>query len=156
MQSVWLALQVELHMPPWQIWPVVQTVPQLPQLALSLSVVVQKGTPASSVQSVSPPASLASTPPQFVEQLPLLQTWPTEHTVPRDGNIRSLLDVDLGRDDWLPFAIVTPDGQWHQGTECMARSIVEGLRTLSDWPAEARALAQRYVAHVGVMVDCHT
>jgi hypothetical protein len=75
----------QTQVPTAQISPTPHAFPHLPQLALSVSVVVQKETPASLVQSVSPPPASgpASTPPQLVEHMPFEHTCPALHTVPQ-------------------------------------------------------------------------
>jgi hypothetical protein len=68
--------QVALQVPPEQALPAVQTLPQAPQLALSVVSLAQYGAPPSGVQSVSFDW-------QLVVHVPPEHTWPVPHTLPQ-------------------------------------------------------------------------
>jgi len=55
--------------------------------------------------------------------------------------------------DMLPFAIVTPDGEWHEKGEMMWFGMVANMR--EDWPQRARDLLERHLDCIAVGVDCH-
>lgn len=57
-------------------------------------------------------------------------------------NIRNVSELRLGL---LPFAVVTPDGKWHDS---------EGKQPLM-WEAEWAAFLAQFIDHVVVAVDCH-
>jgi len=76
--------------------------------------------------------------------------------VPLDGNARPLLDLDLtSSDNWIPFAIVTPDGAWHEKAKMGWWAMTTGNQTAEEWQTEARGLALQYKEHVAVVVDLH-
>jgi len=68
-----------------------------------------------------------------------------------DGNVNYVYDIL--KEDKLPFAIVTPDGQW------LEKGIMGWFGTVSnadtDWPTRARNILSDYQDHFAVTVDCH-
>jgi hypothetical protein len=69
----------QAHVPAVHTWPASQTLPHMPQFALSVLVFAQYGTPPSGVHSASPPPS---SPPHSIAHLPAVHTSPTEHVLP--------------------------------------------------------------------------
>lgn len=73
---------------------------------------------------------------------------------PHDGDIAPVTQIG----EFLPFAIVTPDGEWHEGARMgwFAMTSEEPGSTGEDaWP---RAAAELLLAHrecTAVLVDCH-
>ena len=63
-----------------------------------------------------------------------------------ENNARPLREIPLDRVDGMPFAVITPNGQWHD-----AGDVVPG-----EWHRHVKELAGRYLDHLAVAVDCHT
>jgi hypothetical protein len=59
-----------------------------------------------------------------------------------EDNIRMVSELRSGL---LPYAVVTPDGQWH---DC------KGKQT-SQWETEWSAFVAQFPNHVAVAIDCH-
>jgi hypothetical protein len=57
-------------------------------------------------------------------------------------------------DSWIPFAILGPDGSWHEKGKMGWWACVSNEK--EDWPSQARALFERYrEGHYAVALDCH-
>jgi hypothetical protein len=61
-----------------------------------------------------------------------------------------------GGDEWVPFAIVTPDGEWHERGSMGSFAMVSDKHSKHDWTTEARRIMAQFSGHVAVGVDCHT
>ena len=59
-----------------------------------------------------------------------------------EDNVRPVSQL---RSDLLPFAVITPDGQWQ---DCEGKSE-------QQWETEWSALRHEYAGHVAVAFDCH-
>ncbi len=74
-------------------------------------------------------------------------------------NIARVRDIP---DDFLPAAIVTPEGDWHAGPIVMEDELFEAHRDEEeldprrDWAQEARALLSQYPDDTAIVVDCHS
>jgi hypothetical protein len=67
----------------------------------------------------------------------------TCHTL--ESNVRPVRDIPLDEVDGMPFAVVTPDGQWHDADDVP-----------DEWHRHVKDLAGHYPDHLAVAVDCHT
>jgi hypothetical protein len=60
-------------------------------------------------------------------------------------------------DNWIPFAIVTPDGEWHEKGDMGWWGIVNDAK--SNWEQEAKEIINKYrkgeIKYMAVAVDCH-
>lgn len=73
------------------------------------------------------------------------------HTI--EPNVTSVERLLGWKDDEMPFAIVTPDGEWHQKGDMGWWGMVSNE---SDaWPAQARELFTKYSDCLGVGCDLH-
>jgi hypothetical protein len=54
-----------------------------------------------------------------------------------------------------PFAIVTPDGQWHERGKMGWFGQVSQKRSQEAWEAEITEIFQRYPDHLAVGCDLH-
>lgn len=70
-----------------------------------------------------------------------------------DRNTRAV--AELGTEKDPPFAIVTPDGSWHERGKMGWFGSTHGNRTHGDWETEARGIFAQYTDHVAVGLDCH-
>jgi hypothetical protein len=72
---------------------------------------------------------------------------------PHAGDIRPVSTITTG---FVPHAIVTPDGAWHEGWD-QGMFVAERGRSMSDevWVSEARGLLKSHADHLAVLVDCH-
>lgn len=59
-----------------------------------------------------------------------------------EDNVRPVVEIRSGL---LPFAVVTPEGRWHDR---------EG-KTEADWIAEWSTLKRRFEDYLAVAIDCH-
>jgi hypothetical protein len=58
-------------------------------------------------------------------------------------------------DEWIPFAIITPDGEWHEKGKMRWFAMVEGEVDEDEWVKQARALVAANPETVAVAVDMH-
>lgn len=72
-----------------------------------------------------------------------------------DRNVRRAGDLPSDGDGWAPFAIVTPDGSWHERAKMGWFGSTHGSRTHADWDNEARGICAQYADHMAVGLDCH-
>lgn len=67
---------------------------------------------------------------------------------------RNMSLVSFRHPDFRPWAVVTPDGEWHERAQMgwfgMARSEHD-----DDWSARCEDIFARYPDHLVVAVDCH-
>ena len=56
---------------------------------------------------------------------------------------------------YVPFAIITPDGEWHQQGQMGWWAIVSDSKTGNDWHEAVKKLLAQYSDHLAVTVDCH-
>jgi hypothetical protein len=74
------------------------------------------------------------------------------------GNSRptcELLDHDGQGNPFYPFAIVTPDGQWHEKGKMGWWAMVTDEKPDDTWHEEVRELYEKFGDSVAVLVDCH-
>jgi hypothetical protein len=75
---------------------------------------------------------------------------------PKGGNIRKtseVLDLIKSGHDLIPFAIVTPEGEWCQKGKMGWWAMVSDEN--SNWKTEARAILEKYPETYAITVDCH-
>ena len=72
---------------------------------------------------------------------------------PENNNIVPLAHIDIENPDFGVFAIVTPDGEWHQRAEMGWF----GMTTNDNdaWEQDMATLLKQHEACIGVLVDCH-
>lgn len=56
---------------------------------------------------------------------------------------------------WYPFAIVTPDGEWHERGEMGWFGLAMNEKLNSEWNAEVDTILAKYPDHIATVVDCH-
>jgi hypothetical protein len=79
--------------------------------------------------------------------------WPTQWV--DHGNIVS---VDAIPDDFSSFAVLTPDGKWHERGKMGMFATVSDEKSDDDWQKAFHAAVDHYKGqggHVAVVVDCH-
>jgi hypothetical protein len=88
--------------------------------------------------------------------------WPNEDTRSKDWpaprynehdnvhRIEDLLNMDL---PYVPFAIVTPDGAWHEKGKMGWFGMVSDEK--DTWTEECMNILRKYADHLIVIVDCH-
>lgn len=64
-----------------------------------------------------------------------------------ENNACPVRDIPLDEVDGMPFAVITPDGHWHDA---------ENDAPADEWHRHVKDLAGRYPDHLAVAVDCHT
>lgn len=78
------------------------------------------------------------------------------HEIPlEDSNVMPVALIDRRTDDWRPFAILTPDGEWHEQGRMGWWGIVTGEQESDDWTAEAEKIMDDHADCVAVVVDVH-
>ena len=79
------------------------------------------------------------------------------HFEPSSSDIMPLENLPLDdpeqMKDLIPFAIVTPDGKWHEEGQIGWRGIVSDEK--DTWRDEALEILKNYRDHVAIVVDCH-
>lgn len=72
-----------------------------------------------------------------------------------DGDVKPVAEIDMDRVRYLPTAIVTPDGAWHeQGTPGWFGTIANA-KPEDAWGREVSALLDANREAIAVVVDCH-
>lgn len=66
---------------------------------------------------------------------------------------RNFFQVSELRPDWSAFAIVTPNGEWHEKGKMGWWAIVTDEK--KNWPAEMYELASAFPEHNALYLDCH-
>lgn len=56
---------------------------------------------------------------------------------------------------YIPFAVVTPDGQWHEKGEMGWWAMVSNEKQQEQWNTIVRGLYEQYPDHLLVLVDAH-
>jgi len=57
--------------------------------------------------------------------------------------------------DFIPFAVVTPDGLWHEKGEMGWWAVVTNEKSDSKWKREVKSIFKKYPDHWAVLLDCH-
>ena len=82
--------------------------------------------------------------------------WPTQW-VPFGGDIKPVAEIRLEQMSFTPFAIVTPDGEWHASSADWWSGDPEGQQGKAvDWQQEVIALLAANPTATAVVVDCHS
>ena len=66
---------------------------------------------------------------------------------------RNIFPLTALRQGWSAFAIVTPDGQWHEKAEMGWWGMT--TNETKDWDKLQYEIASAFPEHIGVWVDCH-
>lgn len=77
---------------------------------------------------------------------------------PRDdlrNNTRLVRDIPIAESHYVPFALLTPDGEWHQAGIMHTWAIVTDAISPGVWHGQVKAILTRYPEHLAVAVDCH-
>ena len=77
-----------------------------------------------------------------------------EHHTP-ENNTRLVHDIPIDEIHYCPFAVITPDGQWHHEGRMGWWGIVTDEVDPSEWHEEVKRLLAQYPNHLAVAVDCH-
>ena len=72
------------------------------------------------------------------------------------NNSRPVREIPLDDPYYLPFAVLTPDGQWHEMGQMGSFAMVSDEKPPQEWHQIVRDLYGKYPDHVAVTVDCHT
>lgn len=73
---------------------------------------------------------------------------------PIGGNWRRVSEIPKSAQ--IPFAVVTPDGEWHQKGEMLMFGISRDEMPEEDWDVKLQSIYGDYHDHIAVVVDCHT
>lgn len=68
------------------------------------------------------------------------------------GDVRPLAHI---RKELTPFAVVTPDGQWHQKGDMGWWGMARNEQPKDEWKAQVESLLAAHQRCVAVVVDCH-
>ena len=82
--------------------------------------------------------------------------WLRDREPTRASHTDNLATIEqvIGRKKF-PFAIITPEGMWHeQGCMGWWGAVIDGKET-ADWHTEAEAILRNYADHSLVLVDAH-
>ena len=58
-------------------------------------------------------------------------------------------------DGFIPFAVITPDGEWHEKGEMGWWGMASNKKKESLWKKEVEAIFKQYPDHIAVLLDCH-
>ena len=70
-------------------------------------------------------------------------------------NCRPLSEIPLDDPHYIPFAIVTPDGEWTEQGEMGWWAVVNNGKDFKHWHKAAKSVLEKYPEHLAVAVDCH-
>lgn len=73
-----------------------------------------------------------------------------------ENNARPVHEIPVDDPFYLPFAVLTPDGQWHEMGQMGPFAMVSEEKPSQEWHQIVRELYAQYAEHVAVAVDCHT
>ena len=57
--------------------------------------------------------------------------------------------------EYLPFAVLTPDGKWHERAKMLWFAIEKDPKEGDAWKDEVLAILRKYEDYVAVSLDCH-
>ena len=72
-----------------------------------------------------------------------------------ENNTRLVHDIPTDDIYYCPFAVITPDGQWHQSGSMGWWGIVTDEIDPDEWHEDVKKLLAQYPNHFAVAVDCH-
>lgn len=70
-------------------------------------------------------------------------------------NRRVVGDVDWEGEWVLPYAIVTPDGEWHSKGKMYMFGMSDNKMTKEEWRKHALEVLNQYKDHFAIVLDCH-
>lgn len=73
-----------------------------------------------------------------------------------ENNCRPVSEIPLDDPYYVPFALLTPDGEWIEQGAMGWWGIVSDAVDRNAWNVSVRAVLERYKDHLAVAVDCHT
>ena len=68
------------------------------------------------------------------------------------NNCRPVSEIPPNALHYIPFAILTPDGEWTDWDEISATN----EKAPKAWHETVKAVLEKYLKHLAVAVDCHT
>lgn len=71
------------------------------------------------------------------------------------GNITTIDNVLADLKNRRPYAIVTPDGEWHERGKMGWFGLSSNEQPMEQWLEQVRAIFEKYRSHMVVGVDCH-
>ena len=71
------------------------------------------------------------------------------------NNCRPVEEIPLDDLNYVPFAMLNPDGGWHEIGRMCAFGIVANPMEEAEWPRQFREVMTKYAGHLAVTVDCH-
>lgn len=86
--------------------------------------------------------------PQGLNAIPFGQPL-SENSVPTEELLK------LGSAATIPFALVTPDGEWHQKGRMASWAFVLNEKPMAEWHQEVLKLYKQHFDTIAVMLDCH-
>lgn len=72
-----------------------------------------------------------------------------------EGDVVPVRDLDIDAMRWIPTAVVTPDGAWHEQGRPGWFGYVDSPKADEDWAAEVAALFAAHPDATATLVDCH-
>jgi hypothetical protein len=72
------------------------------------------------------------------------------------NNARTVRDIPVDDPFYLPFAVLTPEGQWHEMGQMGYFGHAANEKPQAVWHQIVCELYAKYPDHVAVTVDCHT
>ena len=72
-----------------------------------------------------------------------------------ENNCRPVREIPLDDPHYVPFALLTPDGEWHEMGRLCWFAIVEKPLPEEAWLEHVREVLTKYADHLAVAIDCH-
>jgi hypothetical protein len=73
----------------------------------------------------------------------------------QENNCRPVRDIPIDDAHYCPFAVITPDGEWHESGSMGWWGVVSDEKEVSAWHEEVKVLLAQYPDCLAVAVDCH-
>lgn len=71
------------------------------------------------------------------------------------NNCRPLSEIPLDDPHYIPFAVLTPQGEWIEQGEMGWWAVVNNGKEFKEWHELAKSVLEKYPEHLAVAVDCH-
>ncbi len=69
--------------------------------------------------------------------------------------ISDIMKMGDDKMSYVPFAVVTPDGEWHESGKMGWFGMSSDNKEEDKWRKEVRNIYSKYPNYIGVLVDCH-
>ena len=72
-----------------------------------------------------------------------------------ENNCRRVSEIPIDDPYYVPFAILTPDGEWREKGSMGWWGVIRDEASDAQWHETVKAVLAKYPEHLAVAVDCH-